>query len=40
MRSTMDIVPTNDCGKYGFYENALLEGIKEAVKILKDEQTN
>lgn len=30
----------NDCGKYESYEDALLEGIKEVVKILKDEQTN
>lgn len=27
----------NDCGKYEFYEDALLEGIKAAVKILKEE---
>ena len=27
----------NDCGKYESYEDALLEGIKEAVKILKEE---
>ena len=26
----------NDCGKYESYEDALLEGIKEAVKILKE----
>ena len=26
----------NDCGKYNSYEDALLEGIKEAVKILKE----
>lgn len=25
----------NDCGKYESYEDALLEGIKEAIKILK-----
>ena len=28
----------NDCGKYNSYEDALLEGIKEAVKILKEEK--
>ena len=27
----------NDCGKYESYEEALLEGIKEAVKTLKEE---
>ena len=27
----------NDCGKYDSYEEALLEGIKEAIKILKEE---
>lgn len=27
----------NDCGKYNSYEDALLDGIKEAVKILKEE---
>lgn len=27
----------NDCGKYDSFEVALLEGIKEAVKILKEE---
>ena len=26
----------NDCGKYNSYEDALSEGIKEAVKILKE----
>ena len=26
----------NDCGKYESYEDALLEGIKEAVRILKE----
>lgn len=26
----------NDCGKYNTYEDALSEGIKEAVKILKE----
>ena len=26
-----------DCGKYESYEEALLEGIKEAIKILKEE---
>ena len=26
----------NDCGKYDSYESALLEGIKEAIKILKE----
>ena len=26
----------NDCGKYESYKDALLEGIKEAVKILKE----
>ena len=26
----------NDCGKYNSYEDALLDGIKEAVKILKE----
>ena len=26
----------NDCGKYESYEDALLEGIKETVKILKE----
>ena len=26
----------NDCGKYNTYEEALSEGIKEAVKILKE----
>ena len=26
----------NDCGKYDSYESALLEGIKEAVNILKE----
>ena len=28
----------NDCGKYDSYEEALLEGIKEAIKILKEEK--
>ena len=28
----------NDCGKYDSYEEALLEGIKEAIKILKEER--
>lgn len=27
----------NDCGKYNSYEDALSDGIKEAVKILKEE---
>ena len=27
-----------DCGRYGSYEEALLEGIKEAVRILKEER--
>ena len=26
----------NDCGKYDSYEEALLEGIKQAIKILKE----
>ena len=30
----------NDCGKYDSYEEALLEGIKTAIKILKDEKVN
>ena len=29
----------NDCGKYNSYEDALSEGIKEAVKILKEDET-
>ena len=29
----------NDCGKYDSFEVALLEGIKEAVKILKENET-
>ena len=28
----------NDCGKYDSYEDALLEGIKEAIEILKEEK--
>ena len=28
----------NDCGKYNSYEEALREGIKEAIKILKEEK--
>ena len=28
----------DDCGKYDSYEEALLEGIKEAIKILKEEK--
>ena len=28
----------NDCGKYDSYEEALLEGIKEAIKLLKEEK--
>ena len=28
----------NDCGKYDSYESALLEGIKEAIKILKEKE--
>lgn len=30
----------NDCGKYNSYEDALLEGIKEAVKVLKEKLMN
>ena len=29
----------NDCGKYDSYEEALLEGIKEAIKILKENKS-
>ena len=29
---------TNDCGNYNTYEDALSEGIKEAVKILKEDK--
>lgn len=28
----------NDCGKYDSYESALLEGIKSAIKLLKEEK--
>ena len=30
----------NDCGKYDSYESALLEGIKEAIKLLKEEDND
>ena len=29
----------NDCGKYNTYEDALAEGVKESVKILKEYET-
>ena len=35
-KPNMDNPLLNDCGKYESYEDALLEGIKEAVKILKE----
>ena len=28
----------NDCGKYDSYEEALLEGVREAIKLLKEEK--
>ena len=28
----------NDCGKYDSYEEALLEGVREAIKLLKEER--